>query len=409
MLAQPFSFGVRRGRTANRPDSSKYTDNYHKLLLTDYRDLTGRQFMYDCDDVFRLSKEFDTNSKAYKYWTVLEGVIASPGSPLVDNKLFTRNRGRDSASSLRFVTGPGPSHKPGEGNYPHPVVYLGLNRLWPLAEMKTCTFPGDAISRTDRDWYVATYNEVLCLDEHHNSAQFMDTSEKRRFVTPKSSDYDGESCSAGQDNLGQLLTAILSFRHLKKSLGNRYRGGMLLIDEVDATLHAFAQKKLLRLLCTVSDELDLQIVATTHSLCLLKAAFKSSMNKHTRVLYLSNIDGVVKHRRFDNYEDMSADLMLDPDPPAKRVSRLISIVLEDETARNMFHHICGASLRNYISVKTANSISGGDLKNIGVLTKKLPELKEVILIADGDMGNKWSKPPENLLILPGDGERVAQP
>jgi len=129
MLAQPFSFGVVRGSTAGRADNSRYTDNYHGLFLSSHADFTGRPFMYDCDDVFRLSKQYDTNNQTYQYKTVLANIVASTDSPLADNTLFTRNRPRPKDKGVRFVTGPGASHKPGEGNFPHPVIYLGLNRL----------------------------------------------------------------------------------------------------------------------------------------------------------------------------------------------------------------------------------------------------------------------------------------
>ena len=68
---------------------------------------------------------------------------------------------------------------------------------------------------------------------------------------------------------------------------------MLLIDELDATLHAYAQDRLLRLLCNVSEELGLQVIATTHSLWMLEKAFKSPLKQRTRVMYLSNRDGAI--------------------------------------------------------------------------------------------------------------------
>jgi len=404
MLAQPFSFGVVRGRTVGSADNSSYTSNYHSLVLSDHVDFTGRHFMYDCDDVFRLSKQYDSNDNTYQYETVLDNIILSPTSPLVDNTLFTRNRGRSTAKGVRFVTGPGASHKPGEGNFPHPVIYLGLNRLWPLAKAEKCTFTGDALSKKDRDWYVQKYNEILCLDEHGNSAKFMDTLEKRKFVTPESTDYDGESCSAGQDNLGQLLTAILSFRDLKKDLGAKYRGGMLLIDELDATLHAFAQDRLLDLLREVSEELELQVVATTHSLWMLERAFKSPLRPHTEVIYLSNSDGAISLEGFTSYEDISDHLKVDATPPPTRGPKKVSVVFEDKEGQYLFWQICGSKLRNYISVGNTTSFGAGDLKNLGVLSAKLPELRDVILVPDGDMAKTWSNPPKNLVTLPG-GER----
>lgn len=230
MLAQPFSFGVVRGKTAGKTNASSYMKNYHGLKLDDYRDLTDKPFMYDCDDIFRLSKEFDFGKK-YQYETKLSlPAAASANLPIIS--LLTKSRDRKDKgkiTGMRFVTGPGASHESDEGNLPHPVIYLGLNRLWPLAVTNKCTFPGDTLSDADRIWYIEKYNETLCLDEHDNSAKYMDTTEKRKFITPLSKNYDGESCSAGQDNLSQILTAILSFRGLKQKLGERYQGGMLLI------------------------------------------------------------------------------------------------------------------------------------------------------------------------------------
>jgi len=402
MLAQPFSFGVIRGRTAGSADNSSYTDVYHKLILSDYVDFTGSHFMYDCDDVFRLSKQFDRNDNTYEYKTVLDRITLSPESPLTDNTLFTRNRGRSTDKGVRFVTGPGASHKSGEGNFPHPVIYLGLNRLWPLANVKKCSFTTDKLSDADQKWYIQKYSEVLCLDERKNNAKFMDTAEKRKFVTPESADYDGESCSAGQDNLGQLLTAILSFRNLKKKLGNKYRGGILLIDELDATLHAFAQDKLLELLCAVSDELGLQIIATSHSLRMLEKAYQSPFKNNIEVLYLANEDGAIVQRQFATYQEISDHLKVQTTPPSNTRPRKVSVVFEDKEGQYLFRQICGSKLSRYIIVDNTTSFGAGDLKNLGVLSGKLPELSDVVLVPDGDMAKTWPNPPRNLLALPGE-------
>ena len=147
MLAQPFSFGVVRGDTAGSTDNSSYTSNYHGLVLSDHVDFAGRYFMYDCDNVFRLSKAFDFGKK-YQYKTQLS-LPEDDEVNLSDNALLTKSRDRKERgkiTGMRFVTGPRASHKPGEGNFPHPVIYLGLNRLWPLAITKKCTFSGDALS-----------------------------------------------------------------------------------------------------------------------------------------------------------------------------------------------------------------------------------------------------------------------
>jgi len=406
MLAQPFSFGVARGATAKKPDKSRYTENYHGLGLHEFMDLTGKPFMYDCDDVFRLSKEFDFGKK-YQYETGLS-LPENAGTNLPNNCLLTKSRDRkdkdskDRITGMRFVTGPGASHKPGEGNFPHPVIYLGLNRLWPLAVTKNCTFSGDALSDKDRKWHVKEYNKILCLDENDNSAKFMDTTEKRKFITPESSNYDGESCSAGQDNLSQLLTAILSFRGLKKKLGDRYQGGMLLIDELDATLHAFAQDKLLEMLCDVSNELGLQIIATSHSLRLLEKAYHSKLKKDVEILYLSNSDGAIVRKQFSTYQEISDHLKVEATPPPTRRPRKVSVVFEDTEGMFLFNQLCGSKLRHYITRANTASLSGGHLKNLADMSKSLPDLQDMIFVPDGDMAKTWPNPPKNLLALPGD-------
>lgn len=406
MLAQPFSFGVARGAAARKPDKSRYTKNYHGLGLHEFMDLTGKPFMYDCDDVFRLSKEYDFGRK-YQYETELL-LPASAGTNLPNNCLLTKSRDRKEKSSkgritgMRFVTGPGASHKLGEGNFPHPVIYLGLNRLWPLAVTKNCTFSGDALSDEDRKWYVEEYNKILCLDEHDNSAKFMDTTEKRKFITPESRNYDGESCSAGQDNLSQLLTAILSFRGLKKKLGDRYQGGMLLIDELDATLHAFAQDKLLEMLCNVSNELGLQIIATSHSLYLLEKAYHSNLKKDVKILHIANSDGKIVLQEFSSYQEHSDHLKVEATPPPTKRPRKVSVVFEDNEGMFLFNQICGSKLSRYITRANTTSLSGGHLKNLADMSKSLPELQDMIFIPDGDLAKTWTNPPKNLLSLPGD-------
>ncbi|GMT46582.1 MAG: hypothetical protein IEMM0007_0148 [bacterium] len=402
MLAQPFSFGVVRGSTAGKSDASSYTENYHGLKLHQLKDLTGKTFMYDCDDVFRLSTEFDFGNK-YQYEIELL-LSADIGSNLPNNSLLTKSRDRkikERVIGMRFVTGPGASHESGEGNFPHPVIYLGLNRLWPLAVTNKCTFSNDALSHENRNWYVKKYNEILCLDEHDNNAKFMDTSEKGRSISTHSSNYDGESCSAGQDNLSQLLTAILSFRGLKEKLGDQYQGGMLLIDELDATLHAFAQDKLLELLCAVSNELELQIIATSHSLRLLEKAYQSSLKKDIEILYLANNDGAIVRQKLSTYQELSDLLKVEATPPPNKKPQKVSVVFEDDEGMFMFKQICGSKLRNYVSCANTASLGAGQLKNLADMSKSLPELKGMIFVPDGDMAETWINPPKNLQALPG--------
>ncbi len=253
MICQPFSFGVHQGKTAGSPDKSKYTDIYHGINLAEHQDLTGNPFFYDCQHVFRLSRKHDANPKDYKYYLHLSGNCINTDSPVFAKGLLVRAQKRKNRGieRIRFVAGPGVSQEAGEGNFPHPVIYLGLNRLWPLALIDKLDVKATSdISDVDKKWYIKNYNDILILEEDENTTEFLKTHRgpKNDYIGTSSHYYNSESSSAGQDNLGQILTAILSFRRLKKRLGKKYQGGLLAIDELDATFHSASQKRVVEML-----------------------------------------------------------------------------------------------------------------------------------------------------------------
>ena len=99
---------------------------------------------------------------------------------------------------------------------------------------------------------------------------------------------------AGQDNIGQIITAILSFKRLKSNLGDNYKGGILLIDELDASMFPAAQHKLIEFLFKHSSKLDLQVVFTTHSIEILETPLTSKYKYQSQVCYLHKSEGPIK-------------------------------------------------------------------------------------------------------------------
>lgn len=97
-----------------------------------------------------------------------------------------------------------------------------------------------------------------------------DTKIGTQFAGINTEEYSATSNSSGQDNLTHILLAVESFELLKQELGENYDGGMLAIDEIDATLHPSVQFSLFNYLEQKSKELNLQIVFTTHSITLLE-------------------------------------------------------------------------------------------------------------------------------------------
>ena len=409
MLCQPFSFGVHQGKTAGSLDNSIYTNNYHDINLAEHRDITGSPFFKDCKDVFRLSSLHDTLSKKYNYRLHLSGNCIKRNSPIFENGLFVRatKRKYSGKEGIRFVAGPGASQEAGEGNFPHPIIYLGLNRLWPLALSKKLDVKDTPyITDEDKEWYTKQYREILVLKEYDNTTEFLKTgiNQKADFIGASSTDYNSESCSAGQDNLGQILTSILSFRQLKSKLGDKYQGGVLLIDELDATFHAVAQLGLIKTLIEVSKKLNLQIIATTHSMNLLEHVFNSSLKESIKILYLAKSGNKIIDRSFTTFDEVKDSLNVDATPVSKKKTRKVSIFFEDSEGKNMFFGIVGKSLNKYLNRVEMKSFDAGSLKNLAALSSKVPELENVIFIPDGDVKKelKVHKNNINLSFLPGE-------
>ena len=418
MLAQPFSFGSEQEK--QKEDNSSYIDNYHGLRLSDYVDIAGNFYTYTCDKIFRLSKKHDTPDKRYIYETKLKGIDfkVDIASPLKAKKLLTVPQTR--AGRLRFVTGPAlqdsesVSHNSGEGNFPHPVIYLSLGRLRPLAEVKECEISSaqGSLDSNESGWYEAAYKEIFSIVDESPSTGLMETKEKKRSIVPLTQEYDGESCSAGQDNIGRLLTAILSFRRLKNSLGDHYRGGLLLVDEIDATLHPASQVRLMRLLCREAAGLSLQIVATTHSLYLTEACFQE-LKKYVGIVHIRKHAGNLDIKSDATFEDLKADLENIAIPPPKRQkTRKVSVLLEDTEAIRLFQFLVAKNPRFKGRLAVANinvprkcskpvRLSGEYLRIFADNARRISELHNIVFVPDGDLPWVETTKNENVVALPG--------
>ena len=86
---------------------------------------------------------------------------------------------------------------------------------------------------------------------------------------------DSNTISAGEDNLSIILTAVISLKYYYESISpSKEVESVLLIDELDATLHPAFQIKLLNLFREMSEKYKIQVVFTTHSICFLVLSVK---------------------------------------------------------------------------------------------------------------------------------------
>lgn len=161
-----------------------------------------------------------------------------------------------------------------EAKMPIPVIYLGLSRLFPIGEADEDKITTNKIRFVDdkqKQWFIERYAEILSIYDRIGEVNNYSIGEtdKKNGVGIETDKYDYLTNSSGQDNLGQILMALLSFQMLKQTR-SEWTGGLLLIDEIDATLHPAAQKRLIDLLTKEAKQIAIQVVVTTHSSDLLK-------------------------------------------------------------------------------------------------------------------------------------------
>jgi len=406
MICQPLGF------PSKKKSDSAYTRVYDGHALQDKRTLFGSFFKAEFSDVFRLSKKFD-NVRNHEYTLFLEGDAFVEGSSVKEEGLKVRSEARNDQhdNKLRFVTN-SQTRKPGEGNYPHPVIYLGLDRLRPLSTLQKedVVNEGSRLSvEEERIWNDIYKTVMITLKNEDVHSEEIDTGStfKYKYHSVATSFFDSESASAGQDNLGLIVTAIVSFANLKSELGAAYQGGVLLIDELDATLHPIAQQLLLRKLVEYSEKLDLQIIATTHSLTLLEDACRK-YKKYTTLIYLEKKDNVIKLNNDVDYDYILSDL-IHYRKENKIQEHRTTVMFEDAVAADFFKKVTNGVFNEYVIIHNAESRNSETCLPNDVLaqiatrlsSKKIPEFENIVFVLDPDSRNLLSKKMRKLVALPG--------
>src|SRR5690606_2728482 len=216
-------------------------------------------------------------------------------------------RDSSSTSGIRFWK-KGDRSK-GSGYIQLPVIYLSLSRLFPIGEDTGINSSTEIVlSQDEFNFYQEWHNKILIIpDVEMTSVDYL-ASKQKNTLGANTSFYDWKMNSAGQDNIGKLLLAILSFKRLKDTHGNAYEGGILAIDELDATLYPASQLKLIEALRKFSSQLKIQIVFTTHSLNILEKVCEwqndSKIQGQIRVVYLQKADAKVKAINNISYEEI---------------------------------------------------------------------------------------------------------
>ncbi|RDF79178.1 trehalose-phosphatase [Acinetobacter baumannii] len=104
-------------------------------------------------------------------------------------------------------------------NVTHPLIYLSLKRLMPIAERSKYSLNSEEVeyfTRISREFTI-TNNRLLGKISGTTVSKTTGTIES---AVVHGNNYDHESVSVGEDNTGQILMALFSFQKLKEDIIN---------------------------------------------------------------------------------------------------------------------------------------------------------------------------------------------
>jgi AAA15 family ATPase/GTPase len=332
-----------------------------------------------------VSKNHNTNGKVFEiqYWNK-------------DNLIPFRVKDDGASNRYRII----PNYTKGKKeNLPElPIIYLGLPRLIPTGEIPDNTNITTIKKYLPREYIDEYYNlySNLCNIEITEILPQENIAGIKTRPTFKSNinGIDSNTISAGQDNIQIILTALLSLKYFYENSdkSNKYES-MLLIDELDATLHPNLQNKILEIIIKFSKNYKIQVFFTTHSLSLIEY----SLNKHCNITYLiDNVTPETKSGKIDilynpTLQRISLYLKNKSDDGKYKLKK-IPVMTEDAEARIFLQEILTYKKKeNENFSKIESSLHCGQF-NIGAQTLKDMNDDEVffrsltpsITILDGD-------------------------
>lgn len=278
---------------------------------------------------------------------------------------------------------------------PLPTIYLSLSRLYPLGETRLeiseLNNRTNFIQRGYYKQYATMYNDVFpnSIDIDNTQASILTkqvTGKKRININLNNSSPTTQS--VGQDNLGSIIGAITDFYALKDQLGSDYKGGVLCIDELDASLHPSALLSLFNLLNeeTAEDKLNLQVLITTHSLTILNRiiSLEKKSPEDYSLIYFKDPE-LPRLSQIKSYTALKADMFDDYSfiPPK------INVYFEDEATERVFKLVNDVLLnKKIINPELLNNLNYINIQLGKKQLEKLPELdtyfKSTLIILDGD-------------------------
>ena len=335
----------------------------------------------------------------------LEGSLFSvtygSGEPLD----FRRHNSSKKSGENRFAVKPYYQSGKNQSLPTLPVIYLGLTRLFPYGEYnkdEQVKSIRDSLPEDYQQRLFKNYEDFTLMNISGSKAQVMGDIKNRVEFTTTYDGIDSNTISAGEDNLFIILMALESLAYYHNIVKKGFNAeSILLIDELDASLHPAFQINLANLFAEYSARYEIQIVFTTHSLTLLDHLITNNEN----VIYLQdNLTDVLPMENPDMYRiKLNLNSMISSDI---YIRKYIPVFSEDQEARFVLnalfdyfdeHTECFARVRRFFHLVDGD-IGSDNLSNLFKDQFLLQSTMASICILDGDKG---SNPRFNIVKLPG--------
>lgn len=351
----------------------------------------GKKFNSPMSDKFKFSDTFDIPGEhEWSLWinkdVYEKEVYTCVSEQRTDNKKirFWSTEGRD--KGMNYIQ--------------CPVIYLSMKRLLPVGEEKRLTVSATSLTDDEKKFYIELHNKILISTESINDVSSVDSVNKHSLgpITDKS---DAWTISAGQDNVGRILLAVLSMKRLQEKYKNEYKGGVICIDEVESTLYPAAQEKLLEFMFESAYKYKLQYFFTTHSMSVINFLKTGKYTGREMIAYLQKVGGKIKVTENPTLKDIENNLNVAAGRKSKSVN--IKVYCEDDIGTMFTKAFLSKEIKTKVDFVTKMDLSWTAYRTL--YSHKVPEFLNNIIVLDGDVKNPdlgWKNYPTktNILFLP---------
>lgn len=359
------------------------------VKMAEERPLTGGMiFNSPMTDKFKFSDEFDIPGEHEWTLTLNPSVYEKVNYTCVSER-------RTDNGKLRFWSTEGRSK--GMNFIQCPVIFLSMRRLIPLGEEKGLREEASILSNEEFRLYSEWHNKILIVSEKMLGVSDL-TSKDKRTLGPVTEQSDAITISAGQDNIGKIILAILSMRRLKEKYPDEYRGGIIFIDEMENTLYPAAQEKLIEFMTKISTELKIQFFFTTHSVSAISFLKTWKYHDRCRVVYLRKLGNKINVTEDPNLSDIINDLNVEAGRGAQDTR--IKVYCEDDVAISITKNMLPPCIKKKVSFVGNMDLSWTMYKTL--CRHHVPEFMDNIIVLDGDVRKNWKEYSrnKNIVLLP---------